>query len=97
VFALQQPSSAAVQLHLDRFRRDEAAASHDQLSARGFVGIHMKCDLPLDHGLLAAADLCHIGPDRAGDRSKPIGGLCEMCDPGAPDFILAGHARDSRT
>ncbi len=94
--AAQQTRSAIVQPYFDRFGRHEAPASHNQLGAGSLVGVQMQRDLPLDHALLAGANLGHVGPDRAGHRPELVRGLRQMCDPGAPDLVLAGHARDSR-
>ena len=90
----QHARSAVIEMHLERFRCDKAAASHDQLGAGRLVIMQMRVDLALDHVALALDDRRHIGGDRAGHHAEPGTRARQMRDLGAPNFVLAGQTGD---
>ena len=90
--AAKQACAATVQRHLDGFRADETAAAHDEFGTGFVVDLNMMLDLAIDHVLLAAANLRHIGCYPV-DESAETGGVPhEMGDPRAPQLILGGQA-----
>ena len=90
----QQTDSAVIQGDLDSLRADEAAAAHDQFGAAFLVSVQVECDLPVDHVLLAAAHLAHVGSDVIGQGAEMRGVAHQMGDPGAPEFVLGRQAGD---
>ena len=54
--ARQRARAAVIQLHFERFRRDKAPASHDQLAASRIVVVQMQRNFAIDHVLLALAE-----------------------------------------
>src|SRR5262245_12643994 len=93
----QHAFATVVQGNFDRFRRDETSASHDELGTAGLIGVEVEGDLAVDHVLLAAPNLRHIGRHRASLRAEMSGVAGEMCDARAPDLVLAGQAGDGGT
>src|SRR5215472_11201895 len=58
----------------------------------------MQFDFAVDHIALALAHLCHVGRDWPGDHRAELGCVMRlMCDPGAPNLVLARQASDVRT
>src|ERR687887_192892 len=58
----------------------------------------MQRNLALDHVPLALADLRHVGRDGARDHCAELRGVMrQMCDPRAPNLVLAGQAGDIGT
>ena len=51
----------------------------------------------VDHVALALANLCHVGCDGTGRRAELRGVTHQLCDPRAPNLILAGQAGDVGT
>ena len=88
----------SLRLDLERLRRHEVSAAHDQFGAARLEGRKVEGDLSLDHVALALAHLRHVGRDRAGDHRAELrrvpGQPGDAC---APDFVLAGHAGDVGT
>ncbi len=94
--AAQRACSAVVQLHFDRFQRNETPAAHDQLRTARRVRLQMKRDLAFDHAALALAHFRHVRRDGARHRAEIGGALRQMRDARAPDFVLAGQTRNGR-
>ena len=90
----EQAGAAIVQGDLDGLRADEAAAAHDEFGAAALVGAQVEFDLAIDHVLLAAAHLAHVGLDRVRHRAELRGVPDEMGDPRAPEFVLGRQAGD---
>ena len=61
------------------------------------VGAKVKFDLTIDHVLLAAANLPHVGLDRIGQRAELRRVLDQVGDPGAPEFVLGRQTGDGGT
>src|SRR5262245_599488 len=95
--SVQHARATVVQGHFDRFRCDETAASHDELGTAGFIGAEVESDFAVDHVLFAPANACHVGRDWTGLCAELSGVAGEMCDPRAPDLVLAGQAGDGGT
>jgi hypothetical protein len=57
----------------------------------------MQGNLAVNHVPLALANLRHVGGDGTGHRAELRGVLHQMCDPRAPNLILAGQAGDVGT
>lgn len=93
----QHARSALIQPHLDRFRRHETPASHDQLGAARLVPFQVHSAQAFDHVALAPPDLCHIDCDWAGDRAECRGAMGEIRYFRAPDLVLAREAVDIGT
>ena len=92
LIAREGARAAVVQLDLDGPGRHEPPCPHDQVSAAPLVGVEVEGNLAIDHGTLAPAHLCHVRPDGAVHGSELGGVACQVGDPGAPDFVLAGKA-----
>src|SRR5262249_56213452 len=56
--------------------------------------VEMGGDLGLDHGGLALDDRRHVGGDSVGHHAEPGTRARQMCDLGAPNFVLAGQTGD---
>jgi hypothetical protein len=67
--------AAVVEPHLQRLRRHEAPAPHDQFGPGRFIRLQMKVDFALDHVALSLANSRHVGRDRAGHHAK-LGAPC---------------------
>ena len=90
----QRAHAPIVQLHFERFRRDEAPVAHDQFGAAFVVVLHMRGDESFDHVPLALANLAHVDLDWAGHHAELSAVAREMGRLGAMDLILAGQACD---
>ena len=88
----QHAGAAVVQFDLDGLRRSEAARTHDQLGAAGFVAVEVHGDQAVDHVALLRQHSLHV--DGGGTRHDPkaIGVLNEIGNFRAPNLVLAGQA-----
>src|SRR5262249_39417483 len=93
----QHAQAAVVYGHFDRSRTDESTATHDEFHTAGLIGVEMECNLAIDHVLLAAPNLRHVGRNGAGLCAELSGVAGEMRDARAPNFVLAGQASDGGT
>src|SRR5262249_49121363 len=89
----QHALATVVQANFDRFRRDETSASHDELGTAALIGVKVEGDAAVDHVLLAAPNLRHIGRDWTGLRAELTGMAGEEGGPRAPHLVLSGDAR----
>src|SRR5262249_32300407 len=92
--ARQHARSAVIEMHLERFRRDEVSVSHDQLGAGRLVIVQMRLDFALDHVALTLDDGRRVGGDGGGYHAEASTLARQMCDPGTPNFVLAGQTGD---
>src|SRR5262245_42815993 len=89
--------ATVVQGHFDRSRPDETTATHDELGTAGLIGVAVEGDLPVDHVLLAAPNLRHVGRNGAGLCAELSSVAGEMRNACAPNFVLAGQTGDGGT
>ena len=93
--ARQHARAAVIQVHLERLRRHEAPAPHDQFGAARLVVLQMQGDLAL-----RPCRACAGGPSPCrsstgpADRAELRRVVRQMRDPRAPDLVLAGQAGD---
>src|SRR5882762_2808681 len=92
--ARQYACPALIQAHLERFGCHETPSPHDQFGAGRLVLLQMEINFAINHVALALANLCHVGRDRTGHRAELPSAMRQMCDPRAPNLILAGQAGD---
>jgi hypothetical protein len=97
LIAGKQAGASIVQRDLHGFRAHEAAAAHDEFDATLPVGLQMEGDLAIDHVLLAAADLAHIGSHGISECTELRSVPDEMSDPRTPELILRWEAGDGWT
>src|SRR5258707_5761343 len=92
--ARQLACPAVIQAHLERFGCHKTPSPHDQFGAARLVLLEMEINFAVNHVALALANLCHVGRDGTGRRTELCGAMRQMCDPRAPNLILAGQAGD---
>ena len=90
----EQAGAASVQGDLDGLRAHEASAAHDEFDAALLVGIQVECDVAINHILLAATNLDHIGLDGVGQCTELRGVLNEVGHPCTPELVLGWETGD---
>jgi hypothetical protein len=88
LFIGELPGTAIVQRDLNGLRADETAATQNQFGTTAALRRLVKFNLSIDHVLLAAAYLAHVGLPRIRHCTEPSGILDEMRDTRAPEFVL---------
>jgi len=88
--------TAFIQGNFDRFRADEPAAAHDEFGASFLVGLQMQLDRTIDHVLLAASHLRHIGRNAIHVCAEAGRASCDMGHPRAPQLVFRGQTRHGR-
>ena len=89
--------AAVIQGDLDRPGSDKSAAAHDQFSAARLIGAQVEFDFIIDHVLLAATYLAHVGSNRPRRSAEVLGIPDEMGEPRAPELVLGRQAGDGGT
>src|SRR5260370_18379009 len=92
--ARQLARPAVIQAHIERLRCHKTPSPHDQFSAGRLVLLQMEINFAVNHVALALANLCHVGRNGTGRRAELRGVMHQMCNPRAPNLILAGQAGD---
>jgi hypothetical protein len=92
--AHQLACPAVIQSHLERFGCHKTPSPHDQFGAGRLVLLQMEINFAVNHVALALANLCHVGRDGTGRCTELRGVMRQMCNPRAPNLILAGQAGD---
>src|ERR1700730_9967031 len=90
--ARQYACPAVIQAHLERFRCHKTPSPHNQFGPARLVVLQMEVNFAINHVALALANLCHVGRDGTGRCTELCGAMRQMCDPRAPNLILAGQA-----
>ena len=95
--AREHTRTAVIQSNLERFRRHETPATHDQFGAARFVVLQMPRNLIFNHGPLAPANRRHIDSNGTSHGPELRAVPRQVRDLGAANFILAGQAGDVGT
>src|SRR6202023_3486557 len=69
-------------------------SSHNNHGSANHEVLYIEVNFAINHVALALANLCHVGRDGTGRCTELCGAMRQMCDPRAPNLILAGQAGD---
>ena len=95
-FGNNPPSAAIVERDLKRFRRNEAAFTHDQFYSGVLGALGVELMFLFDHLALALLNAGHVDSEVVHFQSEFSAAPRQRCYPRGVDHVLARQARDIR-